>query len=320
MTTIEVTSLYRYPVKGLSPESLDSVTLTAGSGVPADRVYALLRNDAAFDARAPAWLLKANFLMLMLHPQLAALQTRYVEADDALYLRRGEEKERCFDLTTPAGRLALENFFLGYLPDACEQPPRLVHAAGHQFTDKAAPYVSLINLASVRALEQQWGCAINPLRFRANVYIDGAEPFSELDWVGREVCLGKAKTVAAMRNGRCAATNVNPLTADRDGDIPRRLRRQFGHKDFGIYLRVTDSGVLYPGDAVAVGTEVAGAAVAATAKTLTEDEAALMCSACFYLLDPDDNGQAQQPEQLSPRWRCPDCGASRDAVVVAPRQ
>ena len=38
------------------------------------------------------------------------------------------------------------------------------------------------------------------------------------------------------RNGRCGATNPDPVTGRRDLNIPGSLRKMFGHKDLGIYL------------------------------------------------------------------------------------
>lgn len=64
---MQVAGLYRYPVKGLSPERLSSVQIETGACFPHDRQYALLRTQSAFDATAPVWLAKANFIMLMLH-------------------------------------------------------------------------------------------------------------------------------------------------------------------------------------------------------------------------------------------------------------
>lgn len=80
--TMQIDSLYRYPVKGLSPERLDIVPVAAGEGFPLDRAFALLRTDAGFDPAVPAWLPKANFVML--HEPLAALKTRYTPADNRL--------------------------------------------------------------------------------------------------------------------------------------------------------------------------------------------------------------------------------------------
>ncbi len=285
---MKVVSLYRYPVKGLSPEKLPSVQLTAGAGFPLDRVYALLRTQAAFDPAAPAWLPKANFVMLMLHEQVAALQTRYSAQDGQLRIRTPQGHERTFALNNSAERAALEQFFLEFLPKRLTAAPRLVEADGHQFTDKAEKYVSLINLASVRELEKRWGQALDPLRFRANIYIDGAPPFAELEWVNRSVTLGGVFARVEQRNGRCAATNVNPQTGVRDRDVPGKLRAEFGHKDLGVYLRIAGTGWLREGDAVEIGAD--GGARRNTPGNVAQagDKAAqgLICSACYYLFDP----------------------------------
>jgi GntR family transcriptional regulator/MocR family aminotransferase len=306
---MHIASLYRYPVKGLSPEPLDRVQVVAGQGFPLDRKYALLRTEVPFDPAAPAWLPKANFVMLMLHEPLAALRTRYSPQGSELRVRTAEGRELSFAMDTDAGRRALGEFFLGYLPKRLAAPPKVLEAKGHQFTDKAEKLVSLINLASVRQLEKMWGVDLDPLRFRANVYIDGAEPFRELDWVGREIRLGSAFAQVVQRNGRCAATNVNPQTGVRDRDIPGKLRGEFGHKDLGVYLRILEAGLLQPGDEVEV--EPAVQEKTCGVKDGSRAGASLICSACYYLLD----AAATSAQHLPTGYRCPDCGAGRDAVV-----
>lgn len=81
---MRIVSLYRYPVKGLSPEPLNSVAVQAGDGFPLDRKFALLHSGADFDPSAPTWLAKANFLMLTVHEKLASLRTRYDDAERIL--------------------------------------------------------------------------------------------------------------------------------------------------------------------------------------------------------------------------------------------
>ena len=93
---------------------------------------------------------------------------------------------------------------------------------------------------------------IDPLRFRANIYIDGAKPWEEFDWVGSEIRIGNVVFAVDRKNGRCGATNVNPATGRRDLDIPGSLRAAFGHKNLGIYLIVRDGGEIAVGDAVFV--------------------------------------------------------------------
>jgi len=318
---MKVASLYRYPVKGLSPEQLASAPLAAGSGFPLDRKYALLRTEAAFDPAASAWLPKANFVMLMLHEQVAGLRTRYAAQGEQLSIRTADGHERAFPLGTPAGRAALGRFFLEFMPRRLTAEPRLVKADGHQFTDKAEKYVSLINLASVRELEKRWGESLDPLRFRANIYIDGAAPFAEMDWVGREIGFGNVFAEVMQRNGRCAATNVNPQTGVRDRDVPGRLRADFGHKEFGVYLKITQSGLLSAGDPVVIEPvmrENREASGAAPGKSNSGDPNQLICTACYYLFDPRKlNAAWTAPRDLPENYCCPDCGAGRDACIPA---
>ncbi|MCX7361245.1 MAG: MOSC domain-containing protein [Alphaproteobacteria bacterium] len=102
--------------------------------------------------------------------------------------------------------------------------------------------MSLINLATVRSLEEQWGFEIDPLRFRANIYIDGGKPWEEFDWIGHDIAIGPTVFRVDRRNGRCGATNVNPGSGRRDLDIPGSLRTAFGHKDLGVYLVTRKTG------------------------------------------------------------------------------
>jgi uncharacterized protein len=90
---------------------------------------------------------------------------------------------------------------------------RIVEAPGHAFADaRRKPnamtnkYVSLINHASIAALEAVMRVPVYPIRFRANVYFDGAPAWCELDWVGSEIMLGAARLRIISPIMRCAAT------------------------------------------------------------------------------------------------------------------
>ncbi len=50
--------------------------------------------------------------------------------------------------------------------------------------------------------------------------------------------------------GRCAATNVNPETAERDRNIPLSLKQGFRHTRMGVYAKVTVDGEIAKGDSV----------------------------------------------------------------------
>ena len=60
-----ITEIYRYPVKGLSAEKLDRVTLTPGECLPHDRRFAIALGSTSFDPAHPEWLSKIHFIMLM---------------------------------------------------------------------------------------------------------------------------------------------------------------------------------------------------------------------------------------------------------------
>ena len=81
---MRVSSLYRYPVKGLSAEPIDWVELTQGDFFPYDRLYALENGPSGFNSDAPEHQPKIKFLMLMKNASLAGLKTQYEERESIL--------------------------------------------------------------------------------------------------------------------------------------------------------------------------------------------------------------------------------------------
>jgi uncharacterized protein YcbX len=139
-------------------------------------------------------------------------------------------------------------FFAGFMAGSTRGAPRLIEAPGHGFWDARGKFVSIINLASVRDLERVVRQTVHPLRFRANVYIDGAPAWSEFGWAGKGLRLGGAELEVVRPTDRCAATNVNPETAQRDLNIPLALQRGFNHVNMGVYATVRTAGEVAKGD------------------------------------------------------------------------
>ena len=248
----EVVSLYRYPIKGLSPQKLDQLSLTEGATVPGDRAYAIENGPGRFDPDNPRYLPKINFLMLMRNERLAALETVFDDATQTLTISRGGKQVTQGVLTSKLGRQIIEQFIAGYMKGELKGPPRIISAPGHSFSDVAAKCLHIVNLATVRDLEGAVGKPLNPLRFRANLYFDGADPWSEKQWLGRHVSIGGVRLKVTTEKVRCDATNVNPETAERDTAIPPTLQRIFGSACLGIYAKVVDGGQIRPGDRVVV--------------------------------------------------------------------
>lgn len=242
-----LSALYRYPVKGLTPEPLQRVSLAVGETLPFDRAWAIENGRGRFDPAAPRHLPKINFLMLMRDERLATLETRFEDETETLTIQRDGKQVARGQLTTPLGRQLIEQFVAAYMQSELRGAPKIVHAAGHSFSDVAAKCVHIVNLASVRELERVSGRPVDPLRFRANLYLDGVAPWVEFGWLDKELGVGPARLAVFARTQRCEATYVDPATGARDMAIPAHLTRTWGHQDFGIYAKVVTGGEISVG-------------------------------------------------------------------------
>jgi uncharacterized protein YcbX len=247
----QIASIYRYPVKGLTPEPLPQAALMPGQTLPADRRYAIENGPSGFDPAAPKWMPKPHFLMLMRDEWLAGLHTHFDDASHVLTIRRNGEIVAQGNLEAADGRAAIENFFARAFANEIKGPPKLLSSEGHSFSDVAKKVVSIINLASLRAIENMVGYPVHPLRFRANLYVEGWPAWHEFDLVERTLSIGGVKVKVVKRIVRCAAVNVDPETAERDLAIPQALQRRLGHGDCGIYAEVIAGGTIAVGDSIA---------------------------------------------------------------------
>ncbi|MDP3418068.1 MOSC domain-containing protein [Falsiroseomonas sp.] len=248
---MRVERISRYPVKGLAPEVMEEVALTPGQGLPHDRRFAFAQGDSPFDPAAPVWLQKRHFACLMANARVAAIRSAYDPIRHSLLLRAAGMEDLEAAIGTQEGQEAAAAWMTAYLGPEARGALRFAEAPGHAFTDIATKAVSIIGLASVQDLGARFGMALDPLRFRANILFAGAAPFAEFDWMGREILLGGARLRVFKRTQRCAATEVNPATAERDAKPPKWLREAFGHADLGIYAEVIAGGRVALGDALA---------------------------------------------------------------------
>jgi uncharacterized protein len=244
-----IDAIYRYPVKGLSPEPLARTQLQVMETLPADRLYAIENGPSGFEPAAPRHQPKQRYLMLMRNERLARLHTRFYDTSHTLTIETEGREAARGDLRTSEGRAAIEAFFAGFCADELRGPPRVLHAPGFSFSDVARKVVSIINLASVAAIEDVVGRPVHPLRFRGNVYVTGWPAWREFDFVGQEITVGRrARLRVIKRIVRCAATNVDPDIGIRDLSIPDTLMRSFGHADCGVYGEVVEGGDIAVGD------------------------------------------------------------------------
>lgn len=253
-----VAQLCSFPIKGLSAREHAAVTLTQGEGLPGDRMFGFARANSGFDPDNPAPLPKDRFLVLARDPDLAALQTEFDAATQSLTITDPDGVTHKFDLTTPVDQAGAVDLLMRHLDMDPSKRAFLAHAFPHRFTDVSvvSPQmmnaVSLLNLSSVRAFGTDIGTDLDPARFRANISIEGWPAFCELDAVGQEIEIGGVRLRILMRTQRCAATEVNPVTATRDVAVPRLLRQTYGHMDMGVYAEILSAGDIHVGDRVSM--------------------------------------------------------------------
>ncbi|WP_020593229.1 MOSC domain-containing protein [Kiloniella laminariae] len=241
--TSELHSIYRYPVKGLSPDVLEKVSVKEGQLLPNDRRFAIAHGTTDFPV-GPGWMRKSHFLMLAQNPKLAQLVSRYDEETDMLVLERAGKKISQGKLTDMTGRMLLEQFLASFLGSDARGTPKIVETQGTAFTDIPDPHISLINLASIKDLERVVRSPVDPMRFRGNLYLEGIKAWEENSWIGKKIAIGQVELEIKSAIGRCSATNVNLDTAETDLNIPKSLQSGFGHRNMGVYAKVIRAGTL----------------------------------------------------------------------------
>lgn len=250
---ITIEALIRYPVKGLSGQSLQSVSLAAGHGFPCDREFGFARPNSGFDPDNPMPLPKTKFYMLARDASLALLNTAYDERSGVLSMRAPNASGE-FEILTDAGKQAANEWLKSYLSLPDDETPHLYQAAPHRFTDVSVVSeemmnaISLINRDSVQAFADAIGHPIDANRFRGNIQVSGLPPFAELERVDQSFAIGSARFKIVKRTRRCPATEVDLTTGERDLKVPRLLREHYNHMDMGVYAEVIEGGTISTGD------------------------------------------------------------------------
>lgn len=247
-----VAALWRHPVKGFTPEPLTAAALPTGGWFPGDRLFAVEDGPSGFDRAAPEHLSKSHFTVLMRIAEVAGVRTCWDDAARVLHAAADGRGSLEVAVDEPDSRTAFEAWLTGVLGEAVTGPLRLLSAEGldHRFMDDPRGRISILNLASVRDLQARVGRPVDPRRFRANVWVEDWPAWIENAAPGRELLLGAARLRIAKPITRCAATHVDPDTAERDFDLVPALFDQYGHRWCGVYAAIEAGGTVRVGDRV----------------------------------------------------------------------
>lgn len=246
---MELDQIWRYPVKSLSGESIQRTVLNPGQGLPHDRRWALAMpgSDAVTDK---AWHPKSQFLVLAREYPLAELKCHFEDLTGRFSFEGPDGLHAEGSLMSTEGRAAIAGGVAKHLGLTPEQTPVMVEAQEIGYFDTTKGPVSILNMASHRALESALGHALDPIRFRMNFWIEGAEPWAETLWAGKRLQLGNAILRISQDTGRCKATHVNPETGVTDVKVMHALKEHFGHTYMGVYGIVESGGPVHPGDQI----------------------------------------------------------------------
>lgn len=258
-----VVALYRYPVKGFTPEGSDSLTILAEGRVAGDRVLAFRFADSA--AAEAAWSRKHECVVLMNTPGLARLDVRFDHG--ALRLRislgGGVLADEALD---DAGRkqlaAAIERYVLGLTENPLSGRPerlplRLVgDGVTPRYHDNEGGHTTLHSRESVAAVAAAAGDpGFSEIRFRSNIVIEGVDAWDEQNWVGRKVRIGAVEFDAVKQKVRCLATHANPRSGERDLPVMTTLMKAFAQQQptFAVGMVTRGAGgVVRTGDRVSV--------------------------------------------------------------------
>ena len=258
-----VVALSRYPVKGCTPEPVQSLLVQDDGRISGDRVLAFRFADAVEPEDRDgldSWP-KAGGLSLQDFPALAELRLEYAAESGTVRLSR-DGRELVQAGLDAAGRLALEDAVTEFVlttPEAkrLQRPGRLPlkllgDGITSRFQDRARGYISVHSSASVQALSTVLDTTVDDRRFRSNIVIDGVPAEAELAWLG-PVTIGGVEFAPQHSIVRCLATHANPDTGKRDLRILTTLTQQLGQQEptLGRLLLPTGSGgEIHVGDKV----------------------------------------------------------------------
>lgn len=250
--TPRVAEIWRHPIKSHGRERIDRVQLAEGRPMPWDRRWAVAHERSCYDEDNPRWQPCTEFSRCAKSPRLQAIQARVDPYLRNLTLSHPDRADITID---PDNGDDAARFIQWVIPVSNGNrmlPARLIRAGETAMTDTDFPSISLINLASHRAVAAHLGQELSPLRWRGNLLVEGLEPWAEDGWIGKRIRLGEVEMEVVEPIRRCMATTVDPATGERDADTLKALREGWGHQNCGVYARVTSGGILQEGAEIEV--------------------------------------------------------------------
>lgn len=235
--SVTLAQIWRHPIKGIGAERISGAFLAPDFALPLDRAFAVIEEGAV--AAQGQWQPCRSFVRGAKAPQLMAISAK-CHADGTMCLSHPDLPDFTFD---PRGDDAgLIAWLRAIYPPDRPAPVAIVAAPQSGMTDVNFASISVLNLASLRALEARADVGLDPRRFRGNLWLDGLAPWEEMNLIGATLVIGDARLKIVEPINRCRATEANPDTGKRDVPMLRILEDGWGHSAFGVYAETTHQG------------------------------------------------------------------------------
>ena len=255
-----VVALYRYPVKGFTPEACDALKVLDEGRIAGDRVLGVRFADT--EAADDAWSRKSGMVALINTPGLARLKVRFDQESFRLHVSLGASV--LFDEPLNSqGRERLAELLADYVAKLdvnplTEHPERLpLRLIGDGYSpryhDESAGRITLHGRGGLEAVQAAVGNEVSELRFRSNIAVDGLTAWEEQSWLGGKVRIGAVEFDVVKSKSRCLATHANPTTGQRDLAILTTLTQKLGQENPTFAVAMLPSGA---GGRICVGDQV----------------------------------------------------------------
>ncbi|MEO8266093.1 MAG: MOSC N-terminal beta barrel domain-containing protein [Ilumatobacteraceae bacterium] len=207
-----VAALWRYPVKTLAGELIDTAELTH-SGIPGDRVVHVRGPEGVRTSRR-------HHRLLGLHATL------------------GSDGEPLIDGLVWSSPIALE-----LVRQAAGSDAWLEAGTGLDRFDVLPLLVATDGAVNAFGRDAR--------RLRPNIMIGGVEGMAEIDWPGAQLTIGDAVIDLDSLRQRCPMTTVDPDTLERDRSVLIDINQRFGGK-LALNAAIRTPGTIHVGDNVTI--------------------------------------------------------------------
>ena len=256
----KITSINYCPVKSVSFQSIENCKIKKDIGIIGDRIFAFAKDldteQAKLFEKSPEERKGKWNKVLTLKNSPALNKYNFIFKDEKLTLTLKDKEILSIDINQSSEREALSNK-ISELESSLKQPITLIKNNEFPFFDTSISKkvdfvnsVSLLNIQSINDFEKKVNKKIEASIFRANICVDGIDPWKEREWIGKTIKINNVLFKVEKNIPRCVAINLKPQTDDNSFDLLQLLKKTYNHFDMGVFLTALDDGEISTGDLI----------------------------------------------------------------------